>query len=280
MKKWLIPVICLVVLIIAAVATISYFLFFDNEEEERSGYEDITSWSDDYDAVEIDSVTKFKENMHVYFGSYEQDYNKKNGAEPIIWRVLDVEDDRVLLLSEYILDKKHYHDVDEPVTWESSSLRSWLNSTFYMSAFSAEERDRVLETTLENPDNPKYSVDGGVDTSDFVFVLSYEEICEYFDINWSYQKVAKCEECGFYVYNNCKLAAPITPYADKQEAPYLKGTSDCKHARYMGAWWVRTPGATEGHVMYVYYDNHMVVKGDNVYWASAAVRPAIWVSVD
>lgn len=279
MKKWLIPVICLVVLIIAAVATISYFLFF-NEDEERGGYEDITSWSDDYDAVEIDSVTEFKENMHVYFGSYEQDYDKKNGAEPIIWRVLDVEDDRVLLLSEYVLDKKHYHDVDEPVTWESSSLRSWLNSTFYTDAFSVLERDRILETTLENPDNPKYSVDGGVDTSDFVFVLSYEEVCEYFDINWSYQKVAKCGECGFYVYNNCKLAAPITPYADKQEAPYLKGTSDCKHARYMGAWWLRTPGATEGHVMYVYYDNHMVVKGDNVYWASAAVRPAIWVSID
>ena len=68
MKKWLVLVICLVVLILAAVATISYFLFFDNEEEERSGYEDITSWSDDYDAVDIDSVTKFKENMHVYFG--------------------------------------------------------------------------------------------------------------------------------------------------------------------------------------------------------------------
>lgn len=279
MKKWLIPVICLVVMILAGVATIICFLVLD-KEEERGTFDDITSWDDDYGAVDIDSVTKFKENMFVYFGSYEQDYNKDNGKEPIIWRVLKVEDDKVLLLSEYVLDKQHYHNKDESVTWETSSLRLWLNSVFFTEAFSVQERERVLETLVKTPDNPKYSTPGGEDTNDFVFVLSLDEVTEYFGINWSYQKMSKCAACGFYLYNNCKLAAPITKYADKKEAPYLKGTSKCKHTRYMGAWWLRTPGATEGHVMYVYYDNLMVVKGDDVYWASAAVRPAIWVSIN
>ena len=280
MKKWLIPVICLVVLILAVTAAIVYFVVFKGTEEERGTFDDITSWNEDYGAVEIDTVSKFKENMFVYFGSYEQDYDKKNGKEPIIWRVLDVEDDKVLLLSEYVLDKQHYHNTDEAVTWETSSLRLWLNSTFYTEAFSVAERERVLETVVTTPDNPQYSTDGGEDTNDFVFVLSLDEVEEYFGINWSYQKMSKCASCGFYLYNNCKLAAPITPYADKRAAPYLKGTSNCKHTRYMGAWWLRTPDATEEHVMYVYYDNLMVVKGDDVYWASAAVRPAIWVSID
>ena len=40
----------------------------------------------------------------VTFGTYEQDGNASNGAEPIEWYVLDEKDGKKLLVSKYILD--------------------------------------------------------------------------------------------------------------------------------------------------------------------------------
>ena len=40
----------------------------------------------------------------VTYGADEQDGDTANGEEPIEWRILAIEDDRVLLLSEYGLD--------------------------------------------------------------------------------------------------------------------------------------------------------------------------------
>ena len=41
---------------------------------------------------------------HIFFGHYEQDNDLNNGPEPIEWRILEVKGDKILLLSEYILD--------------------------------------------------------------------------------------------------------------------------------------------------------------------------------
>lgn len=80
----------------------------------------------------------------VLFGSYEQDGDAANGKEPIEWLVLARDGDKALLLSKYALDHQSfmpfYEPVTEPFTWESCSLRQWLNSTFLNAAFSAEEQ--------------------------------------------------------------------------------------------------------------------------------------------
>lgn len=44
----------------------------------------------------------------IYFGQYEQDNNSGNGPEPIEWIVLDIQDDRALLISKYGLDIQPY----------------------------------------------------------------------------------------------------------------------------------------------------------------------------
>ncbi len=46
------------------------------------------------------------------FGSYEQDNDLTNGAEPIDWEVLDIQDNRALLISKYALDSKPYNTED------------------------------------------------------------------------------------------------------------------------------------------------------------------------
>ena len=88
----------------------------------------------------------------VLFGSYEQDGDAANGKEPIEWLVLAQDGDKALLLSKYALDHQSfmpfYEPVTEPFTWESCSLRQWLNSTFLNAAFSAEEQSRLLTTTV------------------------------------------------------------------------------------------------------------------------------------
>ena len=283
MKKWIIPVIVLVVLIVVATAAVVYVVFPKGKEEktekEKGKYEDITSWEDDYDSVKLEDVTEFEVGMHVYLGSYEQDKDSSNGKEPIIWRVIAVEDGRVLLLSEYVLDQIDYHDVKENVTWELCDLRKWLNGEFYSDAFTDEEKTIIIESEIDNPANSFAGTKGGEKTSDFCFVLSVEEIKEYLNVSWDSQKYDVCSYCGYEIYNRGRLAAPITAYANYREAVYLKGTSKCRHTRYMGFWWTRTPGATQKQVVYVRGDGRIIMKGDDVHFASAAVRPAMWINI-
>ena len=67
----------------------------------------------------------------VTYGVYEQDNVKKNGMEPIEWRVLENTGDSLLLMSRYVLDSVPYSNalgIDGitalPVNWETCSLRN------------------------------------------------------------------------------------------------------------------------------------------------------------
>jgi len=56
----------------------------------------------------------------------------------IEWRVLDVQDGKALLLSEYFLTPWRYiryHNIFTEVTWENSDIRWWLNNDFYHTNF-------------------------------------------------------------------------------------------------------------------------------------------------
>lgn len=117
---------------------------------------------------------------HMKFGAYQ--------GEEIDWRVIDADDEngRVLLLSEYGLDAKPYHEERSlDIKWEDCSLRGWLNHEFYESAFTDEEQEKILLSTSEG--FPKYNsrVPGHDydylerETEDYVFLLSYTEVYQY-----------------------------------------------------------------------------------------------------
>ena len=116
----------------------------------------------------------------VTFGSYEQDNNMENGAEPIQWRVLEKNENEMLLLSEYILDSKAYNEAQGAVIWEESSLREWLNGEFFAGAFSEEEQMYIEESTNKNPGNTDYLVPDANDTVDKVFLPCAVEIYDGF----------------------------------------------------------------------------------------------------
>lgn len=96
------------------------------------------------------------------------------------WRVLDKNGSRLLLISEKNIADKKYNETVNDVTWETCTLRKWLNNDWLSSAFSDGERAMIEETTVKNPDNPKYGTKGGNDTVDKVFLLSINEANKYF----------------------------------------------------------------------------------------------------
>ena len=94
----------------------------------------------------------------VFFGSYEQDNDTSDGKEDIEWIVLAKEGNQALVISKYALDCKQYDTSMSDTTWETCSLRQWLNGTFLNAAFSAAERKQIVSWTILNPDNTKYKI--------------------------------------------------------------------------------------------------------------------------
>ena len=88
------------------------------------------------------------------------------------WYVIDKRDDGVTLLMKENLTTKGYNDSSASVTWETCSLRTYLNGEFYNS-FSAEEKAKIVKTSITNPDNG--SVSGGNNTEDYIYLLSIAE---------------------------------------------------------------------------------------------------------
>lgn len=129
---------------------------------------------------DIEAVSNIAVGGYVTFGSYEQDNDSDNGTEPIEWMVLDHQDGRTLLLARYGLDADWYHvELADDVTWETCSLRRWLNTDFYNAAFDDTEKELIVQTTNENPDGTSFwesvgrtveSSIGGNDTQDNVFL--------------------------------------------------------------------------------------------------------------
>ena len=112
-------------------------------------------------ATPIKTITKkFQEVVvgdYVLYGNYEQDTISSNGKEPIEWLVLAKKDDKILLLSKYILDNRKYNDVLENTNWKKCTLRSWLNKEFYNTAFDSNEKKYIAEMLLDNTDFYNYT---------------------------------------------------------------------------------------------------------------------------
>ena len=95
------------------------------------------------------------------------------------WFVLDKKDNKKLILTEKVIEKRPYHNQECDVTWETSDIRKYLNGDFYNS-FSESEKARIIKTNVITKDNPWYGTSGGNPTVDWIFLLSIEEVVKYF----------------------------------------------------------------------------------------------------
>lgn len=93
-----------------------------------------------------------------------------NYRGPIEWQVLEVKDNKALLLSKHILFRKAY-DKNHSGTWKTSSLRQYLNGAFYENCFTESEKNDIILSNIK--------VNSG-DTKDRIYLLSVDEVEKYF----------------------------------------------------------------------------------------------------
>ncbi len=199
----------------------------------------------------------------VSFGHYEQDNDRHNGREPIEWIVLAVDETegKALIISRFGLDARPYNTEFTDVTWETCTLRAWLNDDFLSTAFTEEERNAIVPTAVDNGRTqgwPGTGTAGGDDTTDRVFLLSYDEVNLYLD--------------SFRL----RVCAP-TEYAVAHGA-CSNGYYTASDGRAAGWWWLRSPGYYQSSAASVYPDG--TFSSDSAGFADALVRPALWVGLD
>ena len=203
---------------------------------------------------------------------------------PLRWRVLDIQENRALLLADRMPDCVPFHNGEEDVTWDECTLRSWLNgygaeankrgtdytgNGFIDRAFTAQEQEAILPVLCGNPANRDYGTDSGRDTEDRLFILSNEEVFE-------------GENAGRYGF-----------HASRDYDDPAKRFTSTLYAKCMGSWWspvdkyagnsfwfMRTNGYTSRSVTYICDFGFIYSRGTLATCSDAGVLPAMWIDLD
>lgn len=231
------------------------------------GYKDVDKLLEkDDNMIAAARDAKFAVGNYVSFGTYPQT-KAGNDATPIEWLVLARDGNKALLISRYGLDAQRYNKDTTSVTWETCTLRTWLNGTFYNKAFSSAEQAAILTTNVDNSKNQCYSgwnTSGGNNTQDKVFLLSYAEANKYFGVTYDNS-------------SNTKSRVAPTAYAIAQGA-WTSSSNKTADSTYAGRWWLRSPGYDQKLAAHVYADGSSGNR--NINYDDVSVRPALWVDID
>jgi tetratricopeptide (TPR) repeat protein len=219
----------------------------------------------------IDSEQEQDRHPIVHFDRYE-------------WLVLDVCDDKALLLSKYIVKKMPF-DTNSVGAWSECDLHDYLNSEF-LENFTKEYRQYIRQTPIMTPKDtllvsPEDTslASGGDESNDYVFLLSIAEVLKYFTCDGSYTderfrgiESRRMDElrniAGGRVYQSNELIAE---------------TFDSRKQW----WWLRSPGNRDdsavadagANAVRVMESGEVRIGGFDVRVSTGGVRPAMWVSL-
>jgi hypothetical protein len=221
----------------------------------------------------------YKESDLMEFGGYE-------------WLVLEVSEGKALLLSEYVLEYRAYNEGGAGVTWETCTLRAYLNGEFYNS-FSADDQARIAQARNSNKDNQWYGTLGGNDTDDYIFLLSLEEVTRYFgDSGQLANRPSKNGEYVWYIedqYNEARTAYSAVDglWGDPAGTAswwWLRSTGEPgPHSEDSEHSYLATTVALDGTIRVDGILNHGMgynyVNG-NYDYNIIGVRPALWVNLE
>lgn len=195
----------------------------------------------------------------VIFGRYEQDNNLENGPEDLQWLILEKDGDEAVMISRYGLQyMKFTEHWDSEAVWVDSPVRAWLNTSFLADAFNEAERVALCSVYVDNSaaqGNSEWSRDGGNDTSDAVWLLSWAEALKYFRNDTA----RICEPTSYAI-----AAAEKTTFPSYRT--WMRTDS----------WWLRSPGDETEKATVVLSNGMMIANygsGENL------VRPVIRVSL-
>ena len=168
---------------------------------------------------------------------------------PCEWLILEQNSKEALLISKEAVISMPYHEEEASCTWETCTLRKWLNDDF-LKEFPASDRGHILRKRIQNPDNAEYQTHGGRDTEDRVFLLSIDEVKTYFPTEES------------------RICIPSQRASEKAEFIFNEGAC---------MWWLRSPGLFSFDAATVEDDGTICDNGCIVTFKNHAGRPAMWV---
>jgi tetratricopeptide (TPR) repeat protein len=240
-----------------------------NYDEAISAFTELGNYKDSADKIEACGSAKYGEETwnkikeinvgDTYtFGSYEQDNDTSNGKEEIEWQILEKQDNKILIISKYALDCQKYNIKHTDVTWETCTLRSWLNSTFINNAFSEAEQSMIADTKVTADKNPNYSTNPGNDTTDKIFLLSINEVNKYLTTD----ELRKCVPTAYAIEQGAYTSDNYTS----------GGKATCW-------WWLRSPGSSQLDASNVSTDGSVDFGGIFVGYSGDCVRPALWINL-
>ena len=120
----------------------------------------------------------------------------------------------------------------------------------HYNSFSANDRARIIETVNENLANPVYGVHDGQPTADRIFLLSVEEVFQYF---WADDDV-------FFGGVRERIKAV---------------TIDGKPSR----WWLRSGGSSSIYIATIHPNGDLDLSGLSPNNDETGVRPALWLNL-
>jgi hypothetical protein len=194
----------------------------------------------------------------ISFGSYK-------------WRVLDIQKNAVLIITEDIIEERPYHDKYVGITWADCSLRKYLNGEFY-DKFSETDKSKIIPVKNQNPDNQWYGTKGGLDTRDSIFLLLLEEVmCQYFG------------DSSAKLYNPGKNQRY---WFERKDANNSRRIARPEGKEWVSWWWLRSPGRVAVKAVYIHGDGNIGIQGNNILKGNigdgkciGGVRPALWLKL-
>ena len=193
----------------------------------------------------------------VLLGSYEYSdggpifYNSLHIKYPIEWLILDTDlkNNRMLLLSKNVLDSGEFSDFPQfekrfKPSWKKSNIRKWLNTVFYNSVFSKEEKAIICEYQTLPPST------GQIKTFDKIFLLNEREFNKYF---FNKQAMAYM---NYLVQDDEEDCITISP------EPW--------------PWWLRSTNSEEYLVRYI--DRSGNINNTHPAANETGIRPAMWIN--
>lgn len=185
-------------------------------------------------------------------GMYELDGIDENGLEEVEWSVLDIQDGKALIFCDNLVTYRSFDENTDYVSWEGSSIRSWLSGNFRESVFHESQLEYIK--TTRNSNKGGWIIDQVLEksrskfseksTQDEVFLLSVDE----------------------YIKYESKIDKSMVIYDKKGERSEANGIT----------WWSRSSGEDKGICACGYLMSKVEEDEAN---SMHAVRPAVWIEI-
>lgn len=202
------------------------------------------------------SYGKYGQKVTYYHGRDKVRKVEKEEMDDIEWLILEVRNDKMLVISKYVLLSCHVRP-----DWEKTPARRVLNEEFYKEAFSAFERNYICcLTNINDPISDLFIKKEKNENQDHIFILNYKEYLKYFT-------------------DKDKGRAMPTRYASGAHNESIKSYKDCVEWALRGFSRIHD----KNYVPIVKIDgtvDHSVYRGERYVGLGDYVRPAMWISLE